>query len=323
MKQPAPTAVPAHEPRHPIAVVAARTGLSQDVLRVWERRYRAVEPARAPDGQRLYSDADIERLRWLRLGTDAGRSIGQIARLSSVKLKAMVEEDSAALAAVTTVSADLSADQKIDPARLNETVANALARARDLDARGLEVELRRTASLLGVSIFLEEIASTMLRRIGDEWHAGRLTIAQEHLASAVVQEVVVASMRQLARNDGAPRMIVATPAGERHALGAALVGARAAAVGWNVVYLGADMPAEDLAASAVSSSARAVALSLIYVEDQKKLLREVRTLRERVPADIPIVMGGKGAVGLKRDLESVGVTVIESLADFAGPAGPP
>ncbi|NIP80241.1 MAG: MerR family transcriptional regulator [Gemmatimonadetes bacterium] len=67
--------------RHPIGVVSERTGLTPDVLRVWERRYGVVEPSRSDGGQRLYTDADIERLRLLHLATLAGRSIGQVVEL--------------------------------------------------------------------------------------------------------------------------------------------------------------------------------------------------------------------------------------------------
>ena len=83
-------------PRHPIAVVTERTGLSQDLLRVWERRYRAVSPTRGPGGQRLYSDADIERLVLLHAATRAGRSISRVANLANEALSAMVDEDVAA-----------------------------------------------------------------------------------------------------------------------------------------------------------------------------------------------------------------------------------
>src|SRR5437868_1909438 len=82
--------------RHPIAVVAERTGLSQDVLRVWERRYGAVHPARASGGQRLYTDADVERLALLSAATRAGRSIAQVATLETSALAALVDEDIAA-----------------------------------------------------------------------------------------------------------------------------------------------------------------------------------------------------------------------------------
>src|SRR6188768_2569345 len=90
-------------PRHPIAVVAERTGLSQDLLRVWERRYQAVIPTRGPGGQRLYSDADIERLALLHAATRAGRSISRVANLSDATLAELVDEDLAARERIATL----------------------------------------------------------------------------------------------------------------------------------------------------------------------------------------------------------------------------
>ena len=76
-------------PNTPLPSASERTGLSQDLLRVWERRYQAVEPTRGPGGHRTYSDADIARLRLLHAVTAAGRSIGQVARLSTSELTRM------------------------------------------------------------------------------------------------------------------------------------------------------------------------------------------------------------------------------------------
>src|SRR5918999_1092269 len=75
---------------HPIGVVTRRTGLSPDLLRAWEKRYDVVKPARSGGGRRLYSDADIERLRLLYRATLAGRGIGQVATLSTPALAALV-----------------------------------------------------------------------------------------------------------------------------------------------------------------------------------------------------------------------------------------
>src|SRR5579862_7283305 len=79
--------------QHPIGVAAERTGLSPHVLRVWERRYRAIEPTRNDGGRRLYSDGDIERLRLMALATAAGRGISQIARLPTKALQQLVRDD--------------------------------------------------------------------------------------------------------------------------------------------------------------------------------------------------------------------------------------
>ena len=82
---------------HPIRVVARRTGLTPDVLRAWEKRYKAVEPDRS-SGRRLYSDADVDRLLLLRRATLGGRSIGQVAGLSTAELEELTRADDEAAA---------------------------------------------------------------------------------------------------------------------------------------------------------------------------------------------------------------------------------
>lgn len=304
---PSAKATTATAARHPIAVVAARTGLTPDVLRVWERRYAVVKPARAPDGQRLYSDADVARLRALRSASEAGRSIGRIARLPSSALRKLVDEDRVARANEPPAEPDVEAFS-----------AAAMADIRAFDAPALDATLRRAATLVGVSAFLQQVAAPLLRQIGEEWHDGRLSVAQEHLASHVVQEVIASCMRELSGSNGAARIVVATPAGERHAAGAALVGARAAAAGWNVVYLGADLPAEEIAGAAIATNARAVALSAVYVADRKPLMRELRALRKRLPTEVTLLVGGGAAVTMRDQLQSAGIVVAETLGEIGG-----
>jgi MerR family transcriptional regulator, light-induced transcriptional regulator len=178
-------------PKHPIAVVAERTGLSQDILRIWERRYRAVEPTRGAGGHRSYSDADIERLRLLHAATSAGRNIGQVAHLPTADLARMVDEDGAARS--QRASARSSAPAVAPDAA--EWTTRAVALIAKLDGIELEHLLRRAIAQLGVTAFIEDIASPLLRRIGDDWHAGRSTIAHEHLTSSTIHHILVETMR--------------------------------------------------------------------------------------------------------------------------------
>jgi len=301
-------------PRHPISVVVERTGLSQHLLRVWERRHGAVEPTRGEGGHRLYSDADIARLRLLHAVTRAGRSIGQVARLSTDELSRMAEEDAAAR---VEQGGSAEADAKsAGPDAAHEVMKRALALTLALDAPALDGVLRRAAARLGVTTFIEHVVAPMLRRIGQEWHAGRLTIAQEHLASSTVHDILVETMRSLARANGTTRLVVATPPGERHAIGAALAGTAAAAEGWGVVYLGSDLPAGEIAAAAVATDARLVAVSVVYVDDRERTLGELRTLRARLPAGVPLLVGGAGARSLAADVAGAGIRVGASLSDL-------
>lgn len=300
----------AHQQRHPIAVVAQRTGLSQDVLRIWERRYDAVTPSRSPNGVRLYSDADIERLILLRAATRAGRSIGQIAKLPSGELESLVAEDDAAR--------EKGGRRLGGPPDAGDVVGASLALARLLDASALDESLRRAAVVMGMPVFLETVAAPLLRKVGDEWHAGRLSPAHEHLVTSSLHEIVVAMMRVFTQRPGAPTVLVATSAGERHVIGAALVGAAAALEGWNVLYLGGNLPAAEIADAARSKAVRVVAVSVIYVDDTAAVLDEMRTLREQLPADVPLIAGGAGAVLLSKELDALDVRVQASVSGFLG-----
>ena len=297
------------QPRHPIGVVAERTRLSQDVLRVWERRYRVVEPGRSPTGQRLYSDADIERLRLLSVAIQSGRTISQVAGLSTPELARMVREDVEARGvAPDTESATVAAD----------IIVPALERTLALDAAGLDSLLRRAMLTSGMPAFLDSVAAPLLTRIGDEWHAGRLTPSHEHLATAVIQRVIAAAIQTAPTLPGAPNLVVATPAGERHEIGALLAAAAAATEGWRVTYLGADLPAADIADAALRTSAQAVALSIVYVADRARVLDEIRALRGRLPASVPVLIGGASSVSLGGDLRSDDVRVMRDLSDLRG-----
>lgn len=300
-------------PRHPIAVVSERTGLSQDLLRVWERRYRAVEPSRGEGGHRLYSDADVTRLRLLNAATTAGRSIGRIARLSDDELSQIVREDAGARLAQAGAIArrgEESSTPSID------VIEHALAATARLDAAELEYVLRRAVAQRGVTAFIEEVVSPLLRRIGDDWHAGRSTIAHEHLASSTVHDIVTEAMRAVGRRSGSATVLVATPTGERHAIGAALVGAAAAAEGWRVLYLGADVPATEIASAAIAAQVRVVAMSVTYVRDGAATLDELRTLRALLPPGILLLAGGEGTLAIADKLAVSGVRVGARLGDL-------
>ncbi len=300
------TADPSEVPRHPISVVAQRTGLTPDLLRVWERRYGVVSPGRGGGGQRVYSDADIARLRLLRDATAAGRSIGQVAALGSAELGRMVEEDAASRAA----------DRPLEERRELRTLVEALVvLAGDLDGPRLDATLRRAAARLGLPQFLNGVAVPTLRRIGEEWHAGRLSTAHEHLASSIFHDIVADTLRLATPDPSGPVLLVATPAGERHVNGALSIAALAAVSGWTVVYLGADLPAEDIANAATTAHAVLVALSITQGAERRRLVDELRHVREALPSSVAIWVGGAGVATSGRELALPGVDVVDAAAD--------
>lgn len=292
---------------HPIAVVAERTGLSRDVLRVWERRYGAVEPSRSPGGQRLYSDEDVRRFRLLAEATRHGRSIRHVARMPTDELEALVASDAAERPA---------ADAAPDTAAIDADINAALLHVRALDGASLDGVLRRALARYGLPAFLEELVPHLMHRIGDQWAASEITIAHEHLASAAVLAILLETLHGLPQPPAARRVLVATPSGEYHAVGAALAATAAALDGWSVVFLGADVPSAEIVSAAAATEARAVLLSAVHAADETAMLREIGAVRSELPGRTPVIVGGAAARAAGRQLAEAGLQVCDTFADM-------
>jgi MerR family transcriptional regulator, light-induced transcriptional regulator len=296
-----------NEGMHPIGVVAERAGLTPDLIRMWERRYGVVEPVRDAAGRRVYSNADVQRLRLLSQASAAGRNIGQLATLPAESLAALVQGDE---------RARWQANRPPDVRHgAGEVVEQALARTRALDGPGLDGVLRRAYSSMGVTALLEDVVGPFFRRVGDAWHAGQMTPAHEHLASGVVRPFLSQVRTFLPVAPGAPSLVVAAPTGDRHEVGALIVAATAAVEGWSVVYLGADLPAADMALSARDVGARAVAVSAVYVPDPALLAAELLTLRAALPDGVGVLVGGAAAAhpSVVKVLEQIGAARADDL----------
>jgi DNA-binding transcriptional MerR regulator/methylmalonyl-CoA mutase cobalamin-binding subunit len=296
---------PSSAPRYPVRLVALRTGLSPHVLRAWERRYRVVSPTRTDGGQRLYSDLDVERLLRLRRLTEQGHSIGRIALLPLTELVRLEEE----------APADTAETASADAAKAATAALEATRRFDDLE---LQAVLERSAITLGVPVFVDQVVTPLLKRIGEGWSQHSLSVAQEHMASVVIRRVLGWLMRVYEARNGAPRVVVVTPPYFAHELGALMAAASAAAQGWSVTYLGPDLPVADLVSAVGQSGARAVAISAVHQPQGGDLLGVLRDIRARLPADVTLLVGGARALEVRAEAEAAGARVVESLAEFRG-----
>jgi DNA-binding transcriptional MerR regulator/methylmalonyl-CoA mutase cobalamin-binding subunit len=293
------------EKRHPIKVVVRRTGLSADVLRVWEKRYGVVRPGRSEGGHRLYSDADVERLHLLNRVTSAGRRISQMAQLTNDELMKLASEDANALF--------VARDAEAAPIRPEPHLAASISAVERLDARDLETSLMRATVALPAPVLIEEVVGPLLERIGDRWEHGRITPGHEHLASAVIRRVLESVINACAPGRDAPGLVVATPTGQLHEFGALLVAAAAAAMGWRVTHLGTSLPARDIADVARSTGTNIIALSIVYPRDDPELPAELQSLRETAGSDTEILVGGRAAPDYGTAIEAAGATLVTGL----------
>ena len=288
-----------------IKVVARRTGLSAHVIRIWEKRYRAVEPERTEANRRLYSDEQIERLSLLRDITQNGHSIGHVAKLPTEKLRELSKDSHA----TNDRAPRAPTAAPVAPTFLDECVAA----VQSLDARALEETLKRAATELGAQGLLQRVVAPLVQTLGDLWRDGTITAAHEHFASGVIRIFLGQAAKPFPGTDSAPVLVVTTPTGQIHELGALLVGAAAANLGWHVTYLGASLPAAEIAGAARQNRARAVALSLVYPEDDHRLDEELTRLHESLPPEVTLLVGGRAMPAYHDALEKIGATQIADL----------
>lgn len=290
---------------HSIRSVSRRTGLPAHVIRVWERRYAAVTPTRTPTNRRLYSEADIEHLALLSHATKSGYSIGQVAALPIDQLRELLSQSQ-------TPSTPAAAPESPADRWLQEC----LQAVGNLDAPALESTLSRATLALGTQGVLHLLLAPLTRSLGELWRSGEITAAQEHFASAVIRTFLATASRPFALADHTPKLIVTTPAGQLHELGAVMVGALAANLGWRVLYLGTSLPATEIAGTAIKNQVRAVALSIVYPDDDPHLGPELELLRRLLPAEIKIVVGGRAASSYRPTLDRIGALQTTTLEEL-------
>jgi DNA-binding transcriptional MerR regulator/methylmalonyl-CoA mutase cobalamin-binding subunit len=301
-------------PRHPIGVVARRTGLKPDLIRAWERRYGAVTPGRSDTRRRFYSDEDVERLLLLRRAVGTGRGISQVAGLSNQELEALIEAEAAHAPASQAQAAPAPAGSDADLAEA--FLGRCLAAAQRLEVRELEMQIERASVAFSRTNLIEKLLVPLMHRIGDLWHQGTLRPIHEHMASAVVRSFLGAMYNSYHPELSAPQLVVTTPSRQHHELGALIAAATAAGEGWQVTYLGPELPPEEIAAAALQKGARAVALSLTYPPDDPLLSDDLRRLRRLLGSRTALIVGGRVAPSYGHALHEVGAVRVADLSEL-------
>jgi methylmalonyl-CoA mutase cobalamin-binding subunit len=243
---------------------------------------------RTPGGTRRYRAADLERLQRLKAAVDSGHRIGRLAPLEPAELER------------------LAAPSKAPPlGRLDEIVA-----ALDsLDGAEAQRLLSLQLSALGPVGFARGLAVPLLREIGERWATQRMEIASEHLATCVLRSMLGSALQPTLSSLRGPRIVFATPSGERHEIGLQMAALTALGAGASPVYLGADLPVAELVRAAKRTGAAAVGLGVVSLP-AAQATRAVRSLRGDLPGDVYVWIGGAGA----RDVEPTeGVERIEGL----------
>ena len=302
-------------PRHPIRLVANRTGLTVDLIRAWEKRYHVVDPARSDTKRRLYSDYDIERLRLIRIAKQNGRRLVDVAPLTLEALRDVVSEDSRYDRAQEN-QAEVYRPSWTSPLESSDTqydIDAMLFAVQTMDQHRFDQLLQEGLVKQSLPAYLETVIGPLLREIGESTRLGKLRIAHEHMATAHLRTFIGALRFRETFSGNEPKIVITTPTGQLHELGALMIAALVSVDGWLPVYLGPNTPADEIVACALQSGARVVSLSLTYPADDPRIPTELTRLRTQLDGRIPVLIGGSAAAHHQPLIDRLGLIAPATL----------
>ncbi|MBD0315056.1 MAG: MerR family transcriptional regulator [Nitrospiraceae bacterium] len=285
---------------HRIHRVAKLTGLSKDVIRVWERRFGLLAPIRGANRYRHYSDEDVRLLRYLKEQVDAGWSIGELSKLGREEL---LDRAQAAVPERSFVDNTFN--------RLVEELLNCLE---PFDRVTFERRLNGAVAVVPFDEALHGILLPLQEQVGLLWHDGRVNIAIEHYVTKQIQQKIFSALNQLPVADFGPKIVIACPPGEEHDIAAMTVAYRCRVRGCRTYYLGAKVPIPALATfcSTVQPDLTIMSLPLILPKDEAITL--VSALVNQVAPISDVAVGGHGAEALRELLLDSHIEVLEDFS---------
>ncbi|HYW45371.1 MAG TPA: MerR family transcriptional regulator [Bryobacteraceae bacterium] len=291
---------------YPIRAVAKLTGIPVDTLRAWERRYHAVTPDRSARG-RQYSDAEVRRLLLLRTAVDGGHAIGQVAALSDAELQDLARAPFAS-----------RSDHRPDPGAraANPNLQPLLDAIAAFDCAAINEELSRLALLLSPAGIVHQVVLPLMRLTGENWENGTFQIAQEHMFSACLRNLLGGLVRLQRQGNGAVRMLLTTPSDELHEFGILAAAMLAVAQDFQVTYLGPNLPPGEIVSAAEKCAANVVVLGIMKTNATPAVKRDMTWLMSELPVSTELWAGGTGAAEVFGGVARGGTFILEDLADF-------
>lgn len=228
-----------------IGELSRRTGVTPELLRMWERRYGLVDPRRTEGGFRLYSPADEERVRRMQKGIADGLPASLAAQLIGTGPE---RGDQVALGGSP---AEIVRELTIALDRFDEAAANAA--------------LDRTLAVFALRTTLDAIVLPYLQDLGARWEHGKISIAQEHFATSILRGRLLGLARGWGTGAG-PRALLACPPGELHDLGLICFGLMLREHGWRIVLLGPNTPIATIREAADALAPQIVVISAMAAD---------------------------------------------------------
>ncbi len=272
-------------PTFNMKVVVQETGLKPDTLRAWERRYGMPNPQRTAGGHRLYSQYEIDMLKWLIERQDEGVSISHAIEMWQQHL----DEGRDPLQIMPLEAEESTPFTALSGSTVDQMRQEWMSACLDFDERRAQFVLAQAFAMFPMETVCFDVLQRSLTEIGTGWYEGRVTVQQEHFASSLAirqLEALLAAMSTAARHG---RVLVACPPMEQHTFSPLIITLLLRRRGWDVVYLGANVPVEQLGATVNSVQPQLVIASA-------QTLNTAGTMREMADflneMDVPFAYGG-------------------------------
>lgn len=282
-----------------IKTVATLTGVTPTTLRAWERRYDVVDPERTEGGYRVYSESDVARLSRIKILVDKGFKVGEAVNL--------IRRSTGGAAPIALSATELG--------EIRESLRGALL---DFDRRAAGQVYHRVATL-PTEEQVERVLLPLLSDIGLLWANGECTIAQEHFCSAFVRERMVGILELLSAGvEEGPEAVCAGLPGERHEFGLLAAAVHLAMRGWQILYLGMDVPVDELGGVLERRRPALLCTSLVLPRSATECLTLAAALRAVAPEGTTIVMGGPGIADELPSALAERVHMVRRVEDLLG-----
>jgi DNA-binding transcriptional MerR regulator/methylmalonyl-CoA mutase cobalamin-binding subunit len=265
-----------------ILIASQLSGVRVELIRAWERRYGVLRPMRTPSGYRLYTERDVAVLKRLKQLTEEGIAISEAVKL-------LPELQPGATAREEEPGAEVS------PTQVAEWRAAVLVAAAANDQERVSRVLDEVLSALPALKAFEEVLAPVQCEVGERWHEGTLTVAQEHLVSQVVRARVVSLLHAAPGNMSGRHAVLACLPDELHELGLLGAALRLRHLGVRVTLLGQQVPAKDLARLVRELRPDFVGLSAVTDPGPEAFERQVSQVLEALPSGVPVWIGGAAA----------------------------
>ena len=287
-------------PAFNIAAVERDTGLSKDVLRMWERRYGFPAPERDSNGERNYPADQVERLRLIKRLMDAGHRPGKLMATPSDELAALTPRRPAARArGAEEASPDL--DQL-------------LTLIKQHDAPGYRHAMQQRLARQGMQRFVQDTVAPLTHRVGEAWEDGSFEVFEEHLFTELTKRLLRQAIAGLPGGSGRPRILLTSVPEEQHVLGLLMAETLFTLEGAECIPLGTQMPLLEIARAASAHRVDIVALSFSAAFPHRQISGLLQQLRMVLPAELTLWAGGSG---IQRIPPTPGIELLTSLDQSA------